>query len=280
MSLSPSRSDVSAGPIADRIAFVGGLHRSGTTPLTSWLADHPAISRLKNTGVMEDEGQHLQNVYAAAQRHGGPGRFAFDAAARLTDRSELVSADAAQELLRAWSPYWDVSRQILLEKSPPNLIRMRFLRALFPRARFVMIVRHPVAVAMATQKWSRTTIASLVEHWVCAHAHLSADAEAVGAVAVIRYEDLMLAPDATLAGLFRFLGVEPCSASWPANADLNERYISQFDDVARSLAGRLRQGGIRRHEQAVAQFGYSLRDPHALQDPDPQVRALDPSRAC
>ena len=36
---------------------------------------------------------------------------------------------------------------MLVEKSPPNIVRMRYLQALFPRASFVMILRHPVVVA-------------------------------------------------------------------------------------------------------------------------------------
>lgn len=104
--------------------------------------------------MQKDEGQHLQDAYAVAKRHGGLGRFAFDLTARLTERSDLIRPDPQTRLVRAWSPFWDLDSTVLLEKSPPNLIRMRFLRALFPRARFVMVLRHPVAVAMATEKWS------------------------------------------------------------------------------------------------------------------------------
>ena len=103
-------------PIEERIVFIGGLHRSGTTPLARWLAAHPAVSGLSGTGVYEDEGQHLQSVYPIAGAHGGPGRFALDPAARLTEDSPLVTPDAARRLIDAWSPYWDTSRRVLLEK--------------------------------------------------------------------------------------------------------------------------------------------------------------------
>ena len=58
------------------LVFVGGLHRSGTTPLARALSAHPDISGFSNTGVPEDEGQHLQDVYPPAYVLGGPGRFA------------------------------------------------------------------------------------------------------------------------------------------------------------------------------------------------------------
>ena len=59
-----------------RFVFVGGLHRSGTTPLARVLGAHPEISGLSGTGVSEDEGQHLQDVYPRIRAHGGMGRFA------------------------------------------------------------------------------------------------------------------------------------------------------------------------------------------------------------
>ena len=46
-----------------KIILVCGLHRSGTSLLFQILRDHPDISGFRNTGVNQDEGQHLQSVY-------------------------------------------------------------------------------------------------------------------------------------------------------------------------------------------------------------------------
>ena len=138
-----------------RLVFVGGLHRSGTTPLARCLADHPQISGLSGTGVEEDEGQHLQSVYPPARAHGGPGRFALSAAAHLTETSPLLTPEVGPRLLEQWSPHWDLSRPVLVEKSPPNLLMTRFLQGAFPDARFVMVVRHPAIVSLSTRKWAR-----------------------------------------------------------------------------------------------------------------------------
>lgn len=272
LALSPALTE-----LGQRIVFIGGLHRSGTTPLAKWLAAHPEVSGLTGTGVHEDEGQHLQSVYPVAMAHGGPGRFALDPAARLTEDSELVTRDAAQRLLEAWAPYWDTSKPILLEKSPPNLIRMRFLRALFPSARFIVVMRHPIAVSFATRKWSRTSIESLLRHWISAHEHLVEDSVQVDRTALVRYEDLLADPDAELDRLFAFLSLPPHSGRWTVRPGLNDAYFSRFTSPRWPWSRREYARVAAAYERHVTPFGYSLLDPHSLSSPAPEIFRLVPA---
>jgi len=142
--------------------FIGGLHRSGTSLIHEILRAHPDISGFYKTGVAEDEGQHLQTVYPTARFFGGPGRFGFDERSYMDENHPLGLAENAQKLFEQWSQYWNVQQAFLLEKSPPNLVRTRFLQKLFPNSVFLIIFRHPVAVAYATKKWARTSIKSLL----------------------------------------------------------------------------------------------------------------------
>src|SRR5215471_2962371 len=54
-------------------------------PRLRLLAAHPEMSGFSGTGVPADEGQHLQSVYPAAKKYGGPGRFGFAAESHLTE---------------------------------------------------------------------------------------------------------------------------------------------------------------------------------------------------
>jgi len=134
----------------NRHLFLCGLHRSGTSVLHRCLREHPSISGFENTGVPQDEGQHLQTVFRPAHALGGPGRFGLDPRAHLTEASELVTAANRERIAAEWGRHWDASCSYLMEKSPPNLLRTRFLQAIFPESSFITITRHPIATAFAT----------------------------------------------------------------------------------------------------------------------------------
>ncbi|MEE3918914.1 sulfotransferase [Micromonospora sp. BRA006-A] len=178
---------------------MGGLHRSGTTLLAALVGTNPTVAGFRQTGAPMDEGQYLQTVCPYDEQHGGPGRFAYAPGAHMTEHHELAGPATARLLREQWGRYLDPGRPVVLEKSPPNLLRFRFFQRLFPGSRFVLVMRHPVAVAMSTRKWTPAlTVRQLVEHWLHAHELARADAAHVDAMLTVRYEDLMDDPDRTL----------------------------------------------------------------------------------
>jgi Sulfotransferase family len=248
--------------IGQRLVFVCGLHRSGTSVVHRCLREHPEISGFTHTGVLQDEGQYLQTVYPTGQAHGGPGRFGFDSKAHLTEDSPLVTEANRRTLVTEWSRYWDMSSPRLVEKSPPNLIRTRFLRALFPGARFVVVMRHPIAVAGATQKWSKTPLTSLVHHWAVCHETMRADVAGFDDVIELRYEDFVLDPDAAMARIHQLIGVPHVPTTEPVRADINARYYASWRARRRyDPVGIDRRIAERRFEARTRPFGYSLTDP-------------------
>ncbi len=263
-----------------RLVFVAGLHRSGTTPLTRAITQHPQISGLTNTQVLEDEGQHLQSVYPAARTYGGPGRFARDQRAHLTETSPLNTPSAAAQLWQAWEPYWQLDRQFLVEKSPPNLLMGRFLQGLFPGSAYVVVLRHPVVVALSTHKWRRllsrnwqnhTTINSMIEHWLLAHETFIRDLPQLSRVQILRYEDLITQPERELAKVQQLLGL---SAPIPSASIKGHsgQYEQRWQDMAtgKPWERRRRNSVIEQFAEPLARFGYDVEDLQAQPTELPQ----------
>jgi hypothetical protein len=250
------------------LVFVGGLHRSGTSLLHRCLATHPDASGFRDTGVPEDEGQHLQSVYRPARAHGGPGRFGFDPGAHLTEDSPLVTDESRERLAADWRPHWDLTRRVLIEKSPPNLIRGRFLQAMFPGSRLVMMMRHPIAVAGATRKWSWSSYSELVEHWLVCHETLIADAPHLQDPVILRYEDLVADPDRVLGAAYRAAGLDPHPSGITVRTGINDAYFRRWSGRRWSPRKRIdTDRAVQRFEDRVRRFGYSLREPGRLEAP-------------
>lgn len=247
-----------------RLVFVGGLHRSGTTLLAQCLSEHPEVSGLTGTGVPEDEGQHLQQVYPTARAFGGPGHFARHPEAHRTERHAADPAAEADRLMDAWRPYWDLERPVLVEKSPPNLIMTRYLQAIFPGAAFVMVVRHPVMVNLATARWRRaTSLSRLLDNWFRAHTTLAGDARQVRRLLIVRYERLVAEPDAVLEEVRAFLGLSGKIPGDAVSAGRSDRYRDRWarmSDSARPWERLTYRRNCARYEERAREFGYSLRD--------------------
>jgi Sulfotransferase family len=244
--------------------FVGGLHKSGTSLVHEILRDHPEISGFHNTGVSEDEGQHLQSVYPPAKTFGGPGRFGFDARSFMDQNHPLITTANAERLYSQWSRHWDLHRNYLLEKSPPNLVRTRFLQKIFPRSMFVIIFRHPIAVAYATKKWSRTSIRSLIEHSFVCYERFLADLPYLNRCFVLRYEEFVLNPQETINRIYDFIGLKPVVIDKKVDPNVNDKYVEMWrKDNARWMAGFFRRIPADWDDRA-RRLGYSLNQPAEL----------------
>ncbi len=246
--------------------FVCGLHRSGTSVLHRCLRAHPDISGFSDTGAPQDEGQHLQNVYPTGKEFGGIGQFGFDESAHLDETSSLVSDENRRRLAADWEPHLDHGKTFFIEKSPPNLVRTRFLQALFPESRFVVITRHPVATAFATAKHvPKRSLDELLDHWLVCHERFERDADNLKNLTRISYERFVADPKAVLGSLFRDLGLAPHPPPEAIKAHNNMRYFIYWHSLQRGE----RQVLIDRFEDRVLSLGYSMAELDKMPDDRP-----------
>ncbi|MEO1124839.1 MAG: sulfotransferase [Cyanobacteria bacterium J06635_10] len=245
-----------------KIIFGGGLHRSGTSLLHEILRSHPEVSGFENTGVPEDEGQHLQTVYLPAKAFGRPGSFGFNKMAFMDENHPLATEKSSEKIFQEWSKYWDLNCQFLIEKSPPNLLRTRFLQKIFPNSFFIIILRHPIAVSYATRKWSTERVTILLEHTLRCYEQFRKDMPYLSNVYVLRYEDFVANPNQIVHDLFTWLDLEPIKLDRQIKQDVNSKYFDAFMTDQLTLRRRLDlilQGSLRRFEDRANIFGYSLK---------------------
>jgi hypothetical protein len=189
-----------------------------------------------------------------------------------------VTQANAERLLSSWVPYWDLDRKVLIEKTPQNLLQARFLQALYPGSRFLIVMRHPIAVGYATQKWTtripalrrlgladrrmpKIWIHKLIEHWLVCHERFERDRPYLREVHVLHYEDFVARPTENLRALHTFLGLPPAPLEREVRADVNDAYLVRWLGRRRSPVTRLYANRtIRTLEERVRRFGYSLVD--------------------
>jgi hypothetical protein len=250
-----------------RFIFVCGLHRSGTSILFKSLRDHPEVSGFHNTDSPEDEGMHLQSIYKPSGYYGGAGKFGFHPEAHLIESSPLVTGENRPKLFSEWSPYWDLSKQYLLEKSPPNLIRTRFLQAMFPDSYFIIMLRHPLAVSYATRKWYKKyriywrSFPRIFEHWLVCHEIFLQDRPYLKNAMILNYEQFVADPSAYTNQIYEFLGMSPHPNNQKVLSGVNKKYFSMWKkDLNGFLSGIVAKRMIKRFETRLNRFGYSLTD--------------------
>lgn len=192
----------------------------------------PLHSYTKDSHVPEDEGQHLQSVYPSANVQGGMFGFGFSASAHLTEADSRATDETAKQLFVAWSRFWKTDKRVLVEKSPPDIIKLRFFQRVFgeERTRFVVMLRHPYAVAHfrygrssdGGESLAAGCLAKPVRHWLALYQQFLEDLKHLNAdhVLVLQFEHLMGAGlDSVAAGearmqslmdkVYAFLDLEP-----------------------------------------------------------------------
>ena len=211
-----------------KYVFIGGSPRSGTSLLGRNIARMENCTGLKNTGVFEDEGQFLQNVYDVASKYGGSSRCAFDPRIHRTEASDLLTPENIQRLKASWQPYWDNSKKIFVEKTPENFLMTRFLQAAFANSYFVVIKRHPVPVSIAGQRWSVniTSLDKMFQHWLLCYKIFEQDKKYLRHVYELRYEDYVDNPDKYHQEIAAFIGTRVPD---PPNEDTSYIVLQQWN---------------------------------------------------
>ncbi len=210
--------------------FLISLPRSGSTLLQHMLAVSPQIASSAEPWLMlplwgmrdPDVGRAIYSHHTAGVAindfidHIPDGERHFDDAVR--DFALRLYAAAAQ------------GRPYFLDKTPRYYLLIPYLQRIFPQAKFVLLVRHPLAVLASiceTFNRGRFRWFDYWLDWIEGH-HCMAEAirRQSDHCRLVRYEDVASNPLATVGSLYEWLGVP-----------FDEKALSSFKD--KDLPGRM-----------------------------------------
>ena len=141
---------------------------------------------------------------------------------------------------RAGAPHWDLDEAAARREVAPESRQDAFPAGAVSRCDVRRRPRHPIAVSLATQKWSRTSLSSLLEHWLVCHRTFAGDRPHSARFTSLRYEDLVDDPAACLDRVFGFLAIEPHRTSEHLRSDSNAAYFAQWRELGKEPFGRLK----------------------------------------
>lgn len=243
--------------------FLVGCYNSGTTLLASLLSRHPQI------GSLPDEGQYLTDQLVCDYEVGLPRMWCERESLFRWDETH-VGPDVAR-IRSEWAVRANRRGPVMMEKTPSNIARMRWLQANFENAYFVAIVRNGYAVAEGIRRkacvdgryyaWPMELCA---RQWRRCAEVLAEDGPAIRHLKIVRYEDLAKDPLDTLGGILNFVGVDAsldveADAKWSVHEreeairDLNQESICRLseadvDAVERVASAELQRWGYVRPE--------------------------------
>lgn len=202
------RVSLTPAPRPKKWAFIVGCYNSGTTLLSELLSRHGDISCLPT------EGHFITDQFVKDYEVGLPRNWAGrEELFRLTEQDE--GPDAVR-VKKEWGMRLDLSKQVLVEKSPPNVVRTRWLNRHFSPAYFIAIVRNGYAVAegivrKGDPKHLRNgwPFGQSAWQWRRSIEVLEDDAAHLQNLLWLRYEDLVRDPGRELNRIAEFLELPP-----------------------------------------------------------------------
>ncbi len=223
---------------------------SGSTVLWRLLTTSPHVSTLP------DEGQFLPSVVPLMR--GDP----------WNPDKQIRWAEVRAE----WEKVWDCSKPVLLEKSPPNIVRAFEIERHFEPSAFISMIRNPYAFCEGHHRRLGSSMRDAAEQWVSHAAYQRKNIDGLGRVFHFSYESFTDDPQSICDGIQKFLPALErldADASFKAKAadGHRDRRIQNLNDRKIDLLGTWEVRAINTvldaHRDLVNSFGYEIIDPAA-----------------
>ena len=160
----------------------------GSTLLTEIISTSKNVSCNNNIGLRE--GQHLPKAH----------NLLFT-----EDRWDPNKKIDWNRIKKIWDKYWDKSKSILLEKSPPNICRANNIDIVFSNSKYICLIRNPYAQIQSNIRRYNTDVVEATEKYISYLKFQRNNIETLENTLVISYEELADNPLKTKEKISSFL---------------------------------------------------------------------------
>jgi len=266
----------------DRLTFIVGNSRSGTTMMMRIINNHPqlhALSELhffeqlwspadQNKALTREAAEKLADRLLHVSREGyltryQPGKYMQEARELITAENPTFGQDVFRAV--AFLETRQAGKLIPCEKTPQNVFYIREILALYPHARILNMVRDPRGVLLSQKrKWKRRKMGAHFITWREAtrlrinyhpitisrlwNSSIGASLQFLQhpQVMTVHFEDIIENSEATIRTICQFFGVEfhPLMLDVPHLGSSNEVDDPTQTGIKKERAGNWRKGGL------------------------------------
>jgi len=174
--------------------FIVCMNNGGSTLLHHYLSNCKSIvslPRLSKHATSSEGHNHAKKAMPHPRRHKVLGLW--------TEKPDLIANDKNYDwkmIKQKWFNAWEESagkpleNMVLLEKSPPNVIRAELLQEHFPNSYFIVMVRNPYALSEGLRRRQGYKIERCATHWGESMRFQMKNLKTLKKVVWIKYADL------------------------------------------------------------------------------------------
>ena len=241
--------------------FLVGCVRSGTTLLRDLLKQHPNLFCPEETHLFRWPHPFGSGDFTHIQQHNETlkAHRQIDGVAEQDYRDLLEQANSRRALQDGYARLFFEAKGVAggrwFDKTPQNIYGMLLLSAVYPDAKFVQIVRHPlnvVASLKAGKVMAKHSLQGAINTWLEAVSIANQFAMAwPERIHTMTYESLTADPRATLTALLEFLGEPVDETRWQLDGVHPEKNLYESALTAEEVQTVKTQLGA-----LMAPFGY------------------------